>query len=223
MSDTVLLSDRRRLLRRGLLLEYLTVGWNIVEGIVAIAAGLAAGSIALVGFGIDSFVESVSGSVLIWRLRSEEVGTGDAESIERIERRAERFVGISFFLLAAYVAFAAVRSLLGGERPDASPVGIGLTALSIVVMLWLARAKRRTGEALGSRALVADAQQTYACWYLSVAALAGLGLNALFGWWWADPLAALVIAAFLVHEGAEAWRGEEDPEAGDTGPDQPRL
>lgn len=223
MSATTLPSDRRRLLRRGLLLEYLTVGWNIVEGIVAIAAGLAAGSIALVGFGIDSFVESVSGSVLIWRLRSEEAGTGDAESIERIERRAERFVGISFFLLAAYVAFAALRSLLGGERPDASPVGIGLTALSIVVMLWLARAKRRTGEALGSRALVADAQQTYACWYLSVAALVGLGLNALFGWWWADPLAALLIAAFLVHEGIEAWRGGEDPEAADTGPDQPRL
>ncbi len=209
MSEVTLTSDRHRLLRRGLLLEYLTVGWNIVEGIVAIAAGLAAGSIALVGFGIDSFVESVSGSVLIWRLRSEAAGTSDAESVERIERRAERFVGISFLLLAAYVTFEAARSLLAGDRPDASPVGIGLTALSIVVMLWLARAKRRTGEALGSRALVADAQQTYACWYLSVAALAGLGLNALFGWWWADPLAALLIAAFLVHEGIEAWRGED--------------
>jgi len=208
---TTLASDRRRLLRRGLLLEYVTVGWNIVEGIVAIAAGLAAGSIALVGFGIDSFVESVSGSVLIWRLGSEVAGAREAESIERIERRAERFVGISFFLLAAYVTFEAVRSLLAGDRPDASLVGIGLTALSIVVMLWLARAKRRTGEALGSRALVADAQQTYACWYLSVAALAGLGLNALFGWWWADPIAALLIAAFLVREGTEAWRGEEEP------------
>ncbi len=163
------------------------------------------------GFGIDSFVESVSGSVLIWRLRSEVAGARDAESIERIERRAERFVGISFFLLAAYVTFEAVRSLLAGDRPDASLVGIGLTALSIVVMLWLARAKRRTGEGLGSRALVADAQQTYACWYLSVAALAALGLNVLFGWWWADPIAALLIAAFLVREGTEAWRVDEEP------------
>ncbi len=158
---------------------------------------------------MDSFVESVSGSVLIWRLRAEASGSRDEDDIERVERRAERLVGISFLLLAAYVAFEAVRSLVGNERPDASPVGIALTALSILVMLWLARAKRQTGEALNSRALTADAQQTYACWYLSVAALAGLGLNAVLGLWWADPVSALAIAGLLVREGIEAVRSED--------------
>jgi divalent metal cation (Fe/Co/Zn/Cd) transporter len=201
--------ERPALLRRGLLLEYLTVGWNIVEGIIALAAGFVAGSPALIGFGVDSFVESVSGAVLIWRLRSELGGTFDEDAVERLEQRALRLVGIAFLLLAAYVAFEALRSLVAQERPDASPVGIALTAISIAVMQWLARAKRLTGEALESRALVADSQQTYACWYLSVAALAGLALNAAFGLWWADPAAALVIAAFLVKEGIEALRAED--------------
>lgn len=207
---TLAAQSRGALLKRGLLLEYITVGWNILEGIIAVTAGVLAGSPALIGFGADSFVESVSGGVLIWRLARERSGRHDETGVERIERRAEKFVGVSFLVLAAYVAYEAIRALVTGEAPDGSPIGIGLTALSIVVMLWLARAKRQTGEALESRALVADAQQTYACWYLSISALAGLTLNALLGWWWADPLAALVIVVFLVREGIEAVRGEDD-------------
>lgn len=202
--------DRSRLLRHGLRLEYVTVGWNIAEGVIAVGAGIAAGSIALIGFGVDSVVETVSGIILIWRLSSEVRGNLDEEAVERVEHRAERLVGVAFLLLAAYVAFEAIRSLLTGEAPDASPVGIALTAISLVVMLWLARAKRRTGEALGSRALIADAQQTYACWYLSAITLGGLALNAAFGWWWADPVAALGIVVLLVREGIEAIRGEDD-------------
>ncbi len=201
---------RSALLRRGLRLEYVTVGWNLVEGLIAVAAGALAGSIALIGFGMDSFVESISGSVLIWRLGAEASGRRDAEDIDRVERRAERLVGITFLILAFYVAFEAIRTLLGGVRPDASPVGIALSAVSIGVMLWLARAKRQTGEELGSRALIADAQQSYACWYLSMATLTGLALNALFGLWWADPVAALAIAVLLVREGVGAIRGEEE-------------
>jgi cation diffusion facilitator family transporter len=201
---------RAALLSRGLVLEYITVGWNIVEGIIAITAGVLAGSPALIGFGADSFIESISGGVLIWRLGGERGGRHDEEAVERIEHRAEKLVGASFLILAAYVAFEAVRALINGEQPEASPIGIGLTTLSIVVMLWLARAKRRTGEALGSRAMIADAQQTYACWYLSVTALAGLALNAFFGLWWADPVAGLAIVVFLVREGVEAWNGEDD-------------
>lgn len=201
---------RGALLRRGLLLEYLTVGWNIVEGLIAVAAGLMSGSIALVAFGVDSFVETISGLVLIWRLRTEERGQLDEVALERVERRAEVLVGVAFLILAAYVAFESVRTLLAAEAPEASPIGIILTAVSIVVMLWLARAKRETGEALGSRALIADSKQTRACWYLSAVALAGLALNAVLGWWWADPIAALAIAVLLVREGREALSGEDD-------------
>jgi len=200
---------RRALLQRGIRLEYLTVGWNLVEGAIAITAALAAGSVALLGFGIDSFVESVSGSVLVWRLRAEAAGGRDEEAIERIERRAERLVGFSFFALAAYIVLDAGTTLLNQERPDASPVGIALTAVSIGAMLWLARAKRRTAAELGSRALAADAEQTQACWYLSVVVLTGIGLNALFGWWWADPAAALGVSLLLMREGREAWSGED--------------
>lgn len=207
---TAVAAARRQLLGHALRLEYLTVGWNVLEGVVAIGAALAAGSVALLGFGVDSFVESVSGLVLIWRLRVEGQGHADETWVETVERRAERLVGISFFLLAAYIAFDAVTSLANQERPAASPVGIALTSLSIGVMLWLARAKRRTATGLGSRALAADAEQTQACWYLSIVVLAGIGLNALFGWWWADPVAALAVTALLLREGLEAWRGEGD-------------
>lgn len=205
--------SRDHLLVRGLRLEYVTVGWNVVEGLVAVGAGLAAGSIALIGFGFDSFVETISGSILIWRLSAEVSGNLDEEAIERLEQRAERLVGVAFLLLGAFVAFEAVRSLVNRNEAQASPIGIVLTAVSIGVMLWLARAKRQTGEALGSRALIADAQQTYACWYLSVVTLAGLALNAVFGLWWADPVAALGIVFFLVREGIEALRGEENEPA----------
>ncbi len=203
-------APRLDLLRHGLRLEYLTIGWNIAEGLIAVGAGLAAGSIALIGFGVDSFVETVSGVVLIWRLSAELRGRLDEEATERVERRAERLVGLAFLLLAAYVAFEAIGALVGQEEPAVSPVGIALTAVSIAVMIWLARAKRRVGEALGSRALLADAQQTAACWYLSVVTLSGLALNAAFGWWWADPVAALGIVVLLVREGIEALRGEDD-------------
>ncbi len=201
---------RPALLRRGLRLEYLTVGWNVLEGVIAVAAGLASGSVALVAFGADSFVETISGLVLIWRLRTEARGGLDEEAIEGVERKAERLVGVSFLVLAGYVAFESIRTLLAAEAPAASPIGIVLTAVSIGVMLWLAHAKLTTGQALGSRALIADSRQTRACWYLSAVALAGLGLNALLGWWWADPVAALAIAVLLMREGWEALRGEDD-------------
>lgn len=207
---TLTTADRPTLLRRGLRLEYLTVGWNVVEGIVAIGAGMVAGSVALIGFGVDSFVESISGSILIWRLRAEVTGTADEKRIEQVERRAERLVGVSFLVLGAYVGYQAIQTLVARDEPAPSPVGIALTILSLAVMLWLARAKRRTGEALASRALIADSQQTFACWYLSATTLAGLALNAVFGLWWADPVAALVIVLFLAREGLEALRGEDE-------------
>jgi len=201
---------RPALIKRGLLLEYLTVGWNVFEGLIAVMAGMASGSIALIAFGVDSIVETISGVVLIWRLRREQRGDLDEAGIERVERRAELLVGVSFLILAAYVAFESVRTLMAAEAADPSPVGIVLTTVSIGVMLWLAKAKRETGEALGSRALIADSKQTRACWYLSAVALSGLALNALLGWWWADPVAALAIAGLLVREGWEALSGEDD-------------
>ena len=210
MTDRTFPGLRQAWLRRGLLLEYVTVGWNIVEGLIAIAAGVLARSPSLIGFGVDSAVESVSGGVLAWRLRSELHGNGDEGAFEAMERRAERFVGISFLALAAYVAFDAGTSLFNQDRPAVSAVGIGVTGVSIAVMLWLAHAKRTAGTALGSRALLADARQTQACWYLSFTTLAGLAVNALFGAWWADPIAALVIVGFLLREGIEALRGDED-------------
>jgi divalent metal cation (Fe/Co/Zn/Cd) transporter len=164
--------------------------------------------VALLGFGIDSFVESISGSLLVWRLRAEAGGGRDEAAVEKIERRAERLVGLSFFVLAAYIVFDAINTLIRQERPGVSPVGIAVTAISIGVMLWLAGAKRRTAADLRSRALAADAEQTQACWYLSVVVLAGIGLNAVFGWWWADPVAALGVSAILLREGREAWTGE---------------
>ena len=208
-SSTALPAPQRSgLLRRALHLETLTVGWNIAEGSIAVAAAVAAGSVALLGFGIDSFVESASGGILLWRLLAERRDMSPAE-IERLDHRARRLVAVSLFLLAAWVAFDAARALLERERPSASLTGIVLTSVSIFVMLWLARAKRRTAAGLGSRALEADAFQTTACWWLSVITLLGIGLNAAFGWWWADPIAALAMTPLILHEGREAWRGEE--------------
>lgn len=195
-------------LQRALGLEYLTVAWNVIEGLIAVAAAVAAGSVALLGFGIDSFVESASGLVLVWRLRSEASGRSH-EDVERLDRRAHRLVGASLFLLAAYIVVDASVALWRHEAPTRSLVGIVLTIVSLVVMLWLARAKRRAAVALGSRALAADAFQTTACWWLSIAALGGLGLNALWHWWWADPIAALVMALLIAREGREAWAGRD--------------
>jgi divalent metal cation (Fe/Co/Zn/Cd) transporter len=195
-------------LQHALRLEYLTVGWNVVEGVVAVAAALAAGSVALLGFGIDSFVETASGLILIWRLVAERRAE-DLRAIEDLDRRARRLVAASLFALAAWVAFDATYSLWTGERPQPTPIGIAVTAISLGVMGWLARAKRQAALTLGSHALEADAFQTTACWWLSLIALAGIGLNAAFGWWWADPAAALGMTVFLIREGRQAWRGEE--------------
>ena len=200
---------RDRLLRRGLRLEYLTVGWNVVEGVVSIGAALAAGSVALLGFGVDSVVESISGLVLVWRLRAEEHGELDEEAVERVEHRAARLVAISLLALGVYILADAAWSLVNADRPSASPVGIAVTALSLGVMGFLARAKRTTGEALGSRALIIDAFQTTTCLWLSATTLVGLAANALLGWWWADPVAAIMIAILVLREAIEAWRGEE--------------
>ena len=187
--------------RRGRVLEYLTVGWNTVEAVVSIGAGLLAGSVALVGFGVDSVIESASGVVLLWRLR-------DGARGEERERLALRLVGVSFLLLAAYVGFDAVKSLVLREPPEASYVGVAVAALSLVVMPLLARAKRRVAAGLGSRAMQADSRQTDICAYLSAILLGGLLLNALFGWWWADPVAALLMTPVIVREGVESLRGE---------------
>lgn len=207
-------SDRPRLLVRALRLEYVTVGWNLIEGVIAIAAALAAGSVALLGFGIDSFVESASGSVLIWRLLAERRAT-DEERIEHVERRAQKLVAASLALLAAYIAWDSVTSILAGDRPEPSLVGIALATVSLVVMWWLAREKRRVGVALGSRAMTADAFQTDACFWLSLFLLVGIGANALFGWWSADPLAALGMTFFIGREALEAWRGDDDERRGE--------
>ncbi len=201
-------SPRADLLRRGLRLEYFTVGWNVIEGVVSVAAALMAGSVALLGFGIDSFVETTSGLILIWRLRAERRAR-DPEEIERLDQRAHKLVGLSLFLLAAYIGVDATMALITRERPEPTIVGVAITALSLAVMWWLARAKRQTARALESRALEADSFQTTACFWLSLLTLAGIALNAAFGWWWADPVAALGMTWFLVAEGREAWRGED--------------
>jgi cation diffusion facilitator family transporter len=200
---------RERLLRRGVWLEVATVGWNVIEGVIAVAAGTLASSVALIAFGIDSFVETTSGAVLWWRLRAELTGVDDPEHLERIERRASRVAGAILMALAVYIVIDAGRRLLGlGEEARESRLGIVLTAISLAVMPILGWAKLRTAAALGSRALRADAYETIACAWLSLATLAGLGLNAALGWWWADPVAALAIVPLVVREGLESWRGE---------------
>src|SRR6267154_3217296 len=197
--------ERVASLRRGVALEGVTVGYNALEGIVAIAAGLAAGSVALTGFGIDSVIEVTSGVVLWWRLRAE---LGAARVGPAVEARAARWAGILLLALAVYIVVESGRRLLTGDRPGESVVGIVLTALSLVVMPLLARAKLRVAASLGSGALRADAHETIVCAWLSATTLLGLGLNAVLGWWWADPVAALAMLPLIVHEGIEAWRGE---------------
>lgn len=194
-------ADRRRQLRRrAQLLAGASVTWNVIEAVIAITAGVVAGSIALIGFGLDSIVEVSSGLIILWQFRH--------PLPESREKTALRLMAVSFFALAAYVSFESVRALLAGAAPDASPVGIVLAALSLVVMPFLSWAQRRTGRELGSNAVVADSTQTLLCTYLSAVLLAGLLLNATLGWSWADPIAGLIIAAVAVKEGREAWRGE---------------
>ena len=192
--------DRARLGRRAQLLAGASVGYNLAEAAVAIGAGIVASSVSLVGFGLDSIVESFSGAVILWQFRH--------RLPETRERIALRLIAVSFFALAAYVTVESVRSLTGTGDAQTSRVGIVLAALSLVVMPVLSWAQRRTGRELGSGSVVADSKQTMLCTYLSAVLLAGLLLNATLGWSWADPLVALVIAAVAVREGLEAWRGD---------------
>ncbi|MFJ8579489.1 cation diffusion facilitator family transporter [Micromonospora sp. NPDC093277] len=200
--STALTAQRRALLnQRSLLLAYATAGYNLLEGLVALSAGATASSAALFGFGLDSFVEVSSALVVIWQFRS--------RVPEAREKLALKLIAVSFFGLAAWVGFSAVRALLGWDEAQPSPVGIGLAAASLAVMPLLVWAKRRTGRELNSATVVADSTQTLLCTYLSAVLLAGLGLNAWLGWTWADSVAALVIAGVAVKEGVEAWRGEQ--------------
>lgn len=194
---------------RGLTLAYVTVGWNLVEGVVALASAHQADSIALLGFGVDSFVECASALVIAWRLFAERGAKRDAANLEATERRARKGVAISLFVLAGYVALASARTLFVRERPTFSLVGTVLLVVSSVVMRWLAGEKRRIADAVRSDAMRADAAQTNSCFWLSVSALVGLGLNGALGWWWADPIASVVISGFLVREGREAWKGRD--------------
>jgi divalent metal cation (Fe/Co/Zn/Cd) transporter len=201
LGPTTLSADRRAVLgRRAQLIAGASVAYNVVEAVVAIAAGTVAGSIALIGFGLDSVVEVFSGVVILWQFRH-------AVPQDR-ERRALRLIAVSFFALAAYVSVEAVRGLLGDVQPDTSRVGIALAAASLLVMPFLSFAQRRTGRQLGSGSVVADGTQTLLCTYLSAVLLLGLVLNATLGWGWADPVAGLVIAGVAVREGLEAWRGD---------------
>lgn len=193
--------------KKALYLEYFTVGYNILEGVASITAGLMAGSIALVGFGLDSAVESASGGVLIWRLKKH--GHISEEEEERVEKRAVRLIGVSFFLLGAYILYEAAEKLYLREAPEPSLFGIVIAVLSIIIMPLLARAKLATARKIKSRSLEADSHQTIICSLLSVALLFGLGLNYLFGLWWADPVAALVIVVFIIREGVEAFTKEK--------------
>ncbi|HZN75197.1 MAG TPA: cation transporter [Micromonosporaceae bacterium] len=192
--------QRRKLSHRAQLLAAASVTYNAIEAIIAITAGVIAGSVALVGFGLDSIVEVSSGLIILWQFRH--------RLPESRERRALRMLAISFFALAAYVTFESLRALIGGNNPDTSPVGIGLAIASLIVMPFLSWAQRRTGKALGSNAVVADGTQTLLCTYLSAVLLVGLVLNATLGWGWADPIAGLIIAAVAVREGHAAWKGE---------------
>lgn len=196
--------DRGAAVRRARFLNRLTVGWNVVEGVVALTAGVVAGSVSLVGFGLDSGIEVTASLILAWRLAQERKGGCMAAS----DRRATRLIAVSFGSLAAYVAVQGVTDLVTGAKPESSVVGVVLTALSLAVMPTLARAKRRLAPALGSRAVASEANQTSLCAALSAVALVGLGLNATVGWWWADPVAALVIGGLAANEAVRTWRAE---------------
>jgi divalent metal cation (Fe/Co/Zn/Cd) transporter len=208
MPMTLSATSRLESAARGTRLEYFTIGWNSLEGLIAILAGAIAGSISLVGFGIDSLIEVTSGAALLWRMRADAKISAKPGATERAERISLRVVGACFVALAVYVAFEAASGLLQREAPARSIVGIALAMASLIVMPLLARAKREVSAALQSGAMAADARQTDFCTYLSAILLLGLLLNALFGWWWADPVAALVMVPFILQEGLEALRGK---------------
>ena len=197
--------ERTALVRRGLWLNYVGIGYNSLEGILAIGAGVLAGSVALVGFGADSIIEVSASIAAQWRLRAD----FDTERRERVERITLRIIGVSFLALAGYVAYDSGMSLWRREAPAESRIGIGLAILSLIVMPLLVRAKRKIAVGLGSRSLHADANQTMLCTYLSAILLGGLLLNALLGWWWADPVAALIMVPIIAKEGIEGVRAED--------------
>ena len=198
------MSTRATAVHRGLSLEYFTVAWNLVEAAVALASGAVAGSVALIGFGLDSLIEVSSGGILLWRLHSDH----DERRRAAVERRALQLVGISFLALAAYVAGESMVSLVKREGPERSLVGIALAIASLITMPVLARSKRKVALTLESPALQADSRQTDICAYLSAILLLGLLLNAAFGWWWADPAAGLIMAPIIAYEGIQALRGK---------------
>jgi divalent metal cation (Fe/Co/Zn/Cd) transporter len=187
--------------RRAKMLAWGGNAWHVIEFAIAVGAGIAAGSVALVGFGIDSLIEVLAGGVIVWLF------SGGRGTSATAERRAQQLIAVSYGLLVAYVGIEAVRDLLGSHHPGVSWVGIGLAAVTAPTMPLLARAKRKVGRQLNSSATVSEAGQNMICAYLSIALLVGLGANALFSWWWADPLAALVIAGVAAREGVESWRG----------------
>lgn len=197
-------AQREAAVRRANLLNRITIGYNAVEGVVAVLAGIAAASVSLIGFGLDSAVEVSTSLVLAWRLRQERQAGCRAED----DRRATRAIAVCFAALALWVGYEATTQLLGREQPSVSVVGIVVAAVSVVLMPLLARAKKRLGPTLGSRAVVSEARQTELCAYLSGVVLLGLGLNAVAGWWWADPVAALAIAGIAAYEGVHTWRAE---------------
>lgn len=199
---TAAVRERARLVRRARALAWGGLVWHLVEFAIAVGAGLAAGSIALIAFGVDSLIELAAGVVLLWRFGATRSDSPVAEE------RAQKLIAASFFVLAAYVTVEATRTLLTASEPDASWVGIGLAAVTMPTMPLLALAKRRVGRRLHSSATIKEASQTQLCAYMSVALLLGLGANAVLGWWWADPLAALAIAAVALREGVQSWRGQ---------------
>jgi divalent metal cation (Fe/Co/Zn/Cd) transporter len=194
--------ERSRYERRARLLAWGGIAWHVVEFLIAVIAGIAAGSIALIGFGADSLIEAIAGVVVVWLFTGSRIGSSHAE------RRAQQMIAVSFYVLALYVGVEAVQTLINADHPQTSWVGIALAAFTAATMPLLARAKRHIGTKLGSSATVKEASQTSLCAYLSVALLFGLSANALLHWWWADPLAALAIAAVALKEGRESWRGE---------------
>ena len=202
--------DRAALVARGRRLEYLTIAWNSFEAAVALISGLLAGSIALVGFGLDSVIETTSAGILLWRLRTDQ----NADQRERAERTACRLVGVSFLLLAAYVAIESVRALWTKAQPERSLPGILIAVAAVIVMPVLGRAKRRVAAQIHSGALQADARQADFCAWLSAILLAGLLLQALLGWWWADPAAALVMTPIIAREGVQGLRGRSCDDCG---------
>jgi divalent metal cation (Fe/Co/Zn/Cd) transporter len=192
-----------KLYKKGLFLEYFTVGYNVVEAVASIIFGHVANSIALIGFGLDSVVESMSGMVLIWRLRQH--GKISKEKEEAVEKKATKFVALTFGILGFYVLFQSMKKLITREMPDPSLPGIVIAVLSLVIMPVLAMQKLKVGKQIHSQALVADSKETMACFFLSAALLLGLGLNYVWGFWQADPLVGLIIVVFLFREGRETW------------------